>query len=537
MLDQRRFTDVATGAAMDSTSGTRDLTRGVPETELEEGRPLRGQVGEDAVLLVRTNGNLFAVGDRCTHYGGSLSQGLVVGDTVRCPLHHACFSLRTGQPTGPAFQATPCWKVERSDGSVFVRERLPQPDTSTNAIVANPSSVVIVGGGCAGFAAAGMLRREGYTNPITMISADTSAPYDRPNASKDYLSGEASNDWMPLESEEFYRDRQIQLELGASVQSIDIAGRRVALKDGRTLPFGALLLSTGANPIHLPLPGADGPHVHYLRTMADADSIIREASSGKHAIVIGASFIGLETAASLRTRGVDVDIVAPEALPLERILGAELGRFVGTLHEEHGVRFHLGQSVVRIDGQNVTLTDGQTLSGDFIVIGVGVAPATSLAADAGLAVNRGVVVNEYLETSAPGVFAAGDIARYPEPVSGDSARIEHWVVAARQGQVAARNILGQRQPFDVVPFFWTRQYGVMIRYVGHAERWDRLEIDGNPESDGKRGCRVDFIRDGRRIAAATVGRAHESLAAEAALEADVKRLRGQRENATMQKRT
>jgi NADPH-dependent 2,4-dienoyl-CoA reductase/sulfur reductase-like enzyme len=404
-----------------------------------------------------------------------------------------------------------------------VREKLPaqlrKQATGSMKVAKPPASVLIIGGGGAGLSAADTLRREGYDGPVTIISADDSAPYDRPNLSKDYLAGTAPEEWMPLRPPDYYADRHIDLVLKSRASSLDVRHKRVQVENGKTYDFGALLLATGADPVELPIPGAAGTQVYYLRTFADSRALVQKAGSAKVVVIVGASFIGLEVAASLRTRGIGVHIVGTEEQPLERVLGPELGRFIRGLHEAHGVVFHLGQTVTRLDGPRAVLGGGASLDADFLVLGLGVRPSLALAEHAGLKVDRGIVVDEYLETSAPGIFAAGDVAHYPSPFSGELIRIEHWVVAERQGQVAARNILGARERFDAVPYFWTRQYGISIKYVGHAEKWDVVDVDGSLEA---RDCAVKYKLGGRTLAVATISRDLENLQAEADMEASLR---------------
>jgi NADPH-dependent 2,4-dienoyl-CoA reductase/sulfur reductase-like enzyme len=377
------------------------------------------------------------------------------------------------------------------------------------------SRIVIVGGGAAGFAAAEMLRRQEYRGSIVMLSSERAPPVDRPNLSKDYLAGSAPEDWLPLRPNDFYADADIDLRLGTDVASIDTRTRNVLLAGGQTVPYDRLLLATGAEPVRLPIPGADQAHVHVLRTLDDCRAIIASADGARRAIVIGASFIGLEVAASLRARGIEVHVVGLEQRPMERVLGAEMGDFVRALHEEHGVIFHLGDTVTSIDGKRATFKSGGVLEADVVVVGVGVRPRLALAEKCGLAIDRGVKVDAYLETSAPGIYAAGDIARWSDPHTGEAIRVEHWVVAERQGQTAARNMLGQRQIFDAVPFFWSQHYDVPINYVGHAEKWDEIEVDGNI---GARDCLVRYKSGGRVLAVASIYRDVASLQAELAME-------------------
>ena len=494
-----------------------DLVRGVPLDTLGDGAMVGGHVGEEAVLLARRGDKFFAIGATCSHYGGPLAEGLMVGDTVRCPWHHACFSLRTGEAIGaPAFNPMSCWRVEKHNDTVFVRDKIePGGTRKAKRPSAKPERVVIVGGGAAGFAAAEMLRREGFAGDVTLISADDAAPYDRPNCSKDYLAGNAPEDWMPLRPAEFYKDQSIKLELRSEVAAIDAKAWQVTLANGQSMPFDKLLLATGAEPVRLDIPGADQPHVHVLRSLTDSRAIIAKAETARRAVVLGASFIGLEVAAALRTRKIDVHVVAPDRRPLERVLGSEFGKFIRAMHEEHGVAFHLEETATAIEGANVKLKGGTTLPADLVVVGIGVRPRVQLAERAGLKTDRGVAVNEYLETSAPGIFAAGDIARWPDAHSRQQLRIEHWVVAERQGQTAACNMLGQRQRFSDVPFFWSQHYDVPINYIGHAEKWDALDIEGSID---KRDCLVRYRHDGKVLAVASIFRDVDNLKEEAAME-------------------
>ncbi len=499
-----------------------DFAAGIDAGALADGAMLLGHADGEAVLLARRGAEWFAVGASCSHYHGPLAEGLMVGETVRCPWHHACFSLRDGAALrAPALDPLPSWRVEQVGAKVFVREKraapAPKPLPNSGTI---PRRVVIVGGGAAGNAAAETLRAEGYEGEIVLVGAEPSLPCDRPNLSKDFLAGSAPEEWVFLRTADFYRAHRITLALGTPATGLDPAARELKLADGRVLAWDALLLATGAVPRRLTIPGADLAHVFTLRSLADCRAIIARAGTARSAVVVGASFIGLEAAASLATRGLAVAVVAPETLPMVNVLGPELGAFLKGLHEAHGVGFHLGTTPQAITAQGVTLANGTELKADLVIVGIGVRPETGLAEAAGLATGNGVLVDEFLATSVPGIFAAGDIASWParwghgQP-NGERLRIEHWVVAERQGKIAARNMLGRREPCDIVPFFWTQQYDVSLNYVGHAAHWERLELEGSPEA---RDCRVSYFTGGRKSAVATIFRDIESLEAEAAFE-------------------
>jgi NADPH-dependent 2,4-dienoyl-CoA reductase/sulfur reductase-like enzyme/nitrite reductase/ring-hydroxylating ferredoxin subunit len=489
-----------------------DLTKGIASSELADGKMMTGMVGDEEVLLVRQNGAVHAIGAHCTHYHGPLADGLVVGDTIRCPWHHACFSLKTGEAlAAPALSPLSCWSVTERDGKIVVGGKKEQPPAKPKG----DGHFVIVGGGAAGFAAAEMLRQRGFAGTITMLSNDSAAPVDRPNLSKDYLAGSAPEDWVPLRGDDWYAENKIDLRLKTDVTALDAKAKQLTLGDGSTIKFDKLLLATGAEPVKLDIPGIDQTHVHLLRSLDDCRAIIANLKDAKRAVVIGASFIGLETAAALRTRELEVHVVAPEKRPLERVFGSQLGDFIKSLHEEHGVNFHLENSVTAIGKNNVTLKNGGTLDANLVVIGVGVRPRLALAEKAGLKTDRGVSVDQYLQTSAPDIYAAGDIARWPDPTSGANIRVEHWVVAERQGQVAALNMMGERTPYRAVPFFWSQHYDVPINYVGHAEKWDAIEIDGDVM---KRDCVVRYKQGGNVLAVASIYRDFDSLKAAAEME-------------------
>src|SRR5690348_12217395 len=351
-----------------------DLSSGIPLTDIADGAMLLGHAEGESVLVARRGDEIFAIGATCSHYSGPLAEGLLVEDTVRCPWHHACFSLRTGEAVGaPALNPVSCWRVERTHDRVRLvgktdRDPLAPSDearrgvtrtrakahaasraaSSTHAPESAPESIVIVGAGAAGNASAEMLRRLGYAGRITMLDAEQDAPYDRPNLSKDYLAGSAPEEWIPLRPPGFHAEHGIDLVHNAQVSALDLPKREVQLAGGRAYAFDRLLLATGAEPVRLSLPGGDRAHVHYLRSLADSRAIIAKAKQSKRAIVIGASFIGLEVAASLRKREIEVHVVAPEKLPLERVMGTALATFVKALHEEHGVVFHLEDTATAI---------------------------------------------------------------------------------------------------------------------------------------------------------------------------------------------
>lgn len=485
-----------------------DFSLGVALAAIPDTGVLAGHVGDASVLLAKVSGEIHAVSGSCTHYGGPLGEGLRVGDEIRCPWHHACFNLRTGAAEkAPAFAPLSCWKVEIEGERVFVRSEQPADNKATPAPAQAPKRVVIVGGGAAAFACAQRLRERGYAGSLTLLSHDDSAPVDRPNLSKDYLAGSAPEEWMPLQPPEFYAEKHIDLQINTEVGALHLQDNYVTTKAGKRFDYDALVLATGAEPVHLKLPGFDLPNVYTLRSLSDTRRLIAGVKDAKSVAVVGAGFIGMEAASALRARGLDVHVIAPETLPLARIIGTQLADHLVQLHRSNGVHFHLECQTQAFDGRTLTLSNGTTLHVDAVLVGVGVRPRTTLAEQANLACDNGILVNAQLRTALPNVYACGDVARYPH---GDGlARVEHWVHAERQGQAVAGNLLGDQRLFDDPPFFWTHHYGIDLRYLGHGRGWTRVEVEGRPADND---CLAKFYHDDALVAAAAIGRDRDLLA-------------------------
>jgi 3-phenylpropionate/trans-cinnamate dioxygenase ferredoxin reductase subunit len=343
---------------------------------------------------------------------------------------------------------------------------------------------VIIGASLAGATAAATLREEGFGGSVALIGEEPVRPYERPPLSKEYLQGKAEADVAFVHDPAYYDQHDIDLRLSTRVRGLEPAAREVVLASGERLGYDAVLLATGATPRRLAVPGADLAGVHYLRTMADAGRLRAAITAADRVVVIGAGWIGCEVAASARQLGTDVALVELGRLPLERVLGPELGAFYRDVHADHGVELHLGAGIEALRGagrvEEVRLTDGTTLAADVVVAGVGVTPRTELAEAAGLTLDNGVVTDEYLAASAAGVFAAGDVASAWHPVFARRIRLEHWSSALNQGPAAARNMLGRRIPYEQVPYFYSDQYDVGMEYSGYAPGWDQVVFRGDP---------------------------------------------------------
>lgn len=500
---------------------TPDLSAGVALADVPTDGVLAGTVGDDDVMLARWTDDagreqVSALDAKCTHVGAALPTGLRTGDCVRCPFHHATFDLRTGEALyAPAYQPLGAWDVEVADGTVRVMGRKgagasgtgPEQVPNTRGV----TSVVVIGGGGAGFAAVERLRRVGYDGKVTVVSAESAAPLDRTKLSKAYLAGGAGADALPLLDEGWYAEHDVDLRTGARATAIDLAERTVTLADGAELGYDALLIATGSEPTRPDLPGFDREDAHVLRTREDSDAIIaageaaREA--GKQVVVVGSGFIGLEVASSLRAREVEVTVVAPGEVPLTTQLGADLGAVVKKVHEANGVRFVAGKAA-GWTGSELVCEDGTRIPAGALVVGVGVSPRTALAEAAGIAVDDGILVDARGETAHHGVFAAGDVARFPDPVTGRPIRVEHWAVAQRAGALAAMNLLGAQADLDEPAYFWTMHFGTNIRMSGHAQDTGDAEVEGDLEVPE---VVVRYREDGRVTAIAGIKRDHRVL--------------------------
>ena len=498
-----------------------DLRAGVAASDLPEGAVLKGFVDGEAVLLARTGSRVHAVGATCTHLGGPLGEGVLVDGEVRCPWHHARFALATGEAVGaPALEPLPCFAVEERGGRVLVTGRRHRPERA-RAAAEPPTRVVVLGGGAAGHACAELLARSGFGGNVTVLTDDPDPPYDRTFCSKQYLIGMAARDDCALDGAEIYdpdasSNGAVRL-VRERAAALDLGRREVVTEGGERHPFDALVIATGSKPKRPEGPGLDGPNVLVLRTLRDADAIVAAAEAGRRAAVLGASFVGLEVAASLRQRDVEVEVVAPDEVPLARVVGAEVGRMIQGVHEERGVRFRLGRKASGFDGRRLALDDGSAVEVDLVVAGIGVAPRVSLAREAGLAVagedeGGGILVDARLETSAPGVFAVGDVASYPDAHVGRRVRVEHWVHAERQGQHVARVLMGEAQDYADPPFFWSAHFDTGLRYLGHVGRIEDAEVDGSVEG---REFAMRLRGEGREEAFVTCNRDPETLREEA----------------------
>ena len=495
-------------------------------SDLQPGEMKEFTAGETRILLARVDDQFHAVSASCPHYGAPLAEGALCGTRVVCPWHHAVFNVTNGDlEEPPALDALVHYGVRVEGERVMVTLADETEDRRPVAMVesddvADPRQFVIVGAGAAGYAAAQTLREEGFRGSLVMITRDDRVPYDRPNLSKDYLHGHADPEWMPLRSQEFFDEHDIKLILNREVADVDPRAKTITFESGETIDYDAALIATGGVPIRLNIPGSDLKNVCVLRSFADADAIIETAGRSQRCVVVGASFIGMEAAYSLRERGLEVTVVAPSSEPFEVTLGGEVGAVFRRLHERHGVRFKLGSIVYGFEGSHnveaVVLDNGERIETDMVVVGVGVRPVTHFLHGVELDQSGGVVVDSRLR-AADSLYAAGDIVSFVDQRTGERLRIEHWRTAQQQGRTAARNMLGRDVAFDGVPFFWTRQFDSALLYVGHAPSWDEIIYQGDVSTHD---FLAFYVKDNRVLAVAGMNRDAELAAAEELMRLD-----------------
>jgi len=480
-------------------------------SDLKDGEMKEVTANGQQILLTRVNGRFSAVGAHCTHYGAPLVDGVLSGERIICPWHHACFNARTGDvEEAPAFDSLPRYDLTIKGEEIFVRVPEDSSDRRTpsleNRDAKDERLFAILGGGAAGYMAAQTLREDGFTGSIVMITREDHLPYDRPNLSKDYLQGHAEPEWMPLRSEDFYTENNIEILIKKEVVDVDTAAKQITFQDGEKLGYDSLLIATGGVPRKLAFQTGREENVFLLRSFSDTDAIIAGAEKGKRAVVIGASFIGMEVASSLKTRGCEVTVVAPDDVPFGHTLGPEIGKLFQGIHEQNGVKFKLGTHVKGFEGETkvgaVLLENGERLETDIVVVGIGVKPATDFLRGVELHQDGGVIADAHLRIG-DDVYAAGDITHFPDCRTGEDARIEHWRTAMQQGRTAARNMAGHSTTFTTVPFFWTMQFGATLNHVGHVKDWDQIVIQGDVDEQD---FLAFYIKDHRILAVAGMSR-------------------------------
>jgi NADPH-dependent 2,4-dienoyl-CoA reductase/sulfur reductase-like enzyme/nitrite reductase/ring-hydroxylating ferredoxin subunit len=487
-------------------------------SELEEGKPVKKKVGKRNVMLVRIDGKVHASGAKCPHYGAPLEKGVLIDHILACPWHTARFDLTTGKTVSPPALGDPAaYEAREEEGKVYIK-KIPRSleEVSPN----EDTTFVLLGGGAAGCAAAMTLRDEGFKGRVVMVTRENDLPYDRPALSKAHMEGALEPKWLPLKDEDFYKKRAIEVMKNAEVDSVDTGSRQLRFSDGNTLSYDKLLIATGGVPKAPPIEGTGLDRFFLLRSKQDALNIGSVVEQAERAVILGASFIGMEAAASLASRGMEVQVAAPEEVPMARVFGERIGSYLMQGHEKKGVQFHMGvfaqEARENNGGIEVTLSDGSTLSGDLVIAGIGVAPAVGFLEGSGLVKEGAVPVDSTLKTSAENVYAAGDIAIVPDHLSGGSRRVEHWVEAQRQGQHAARVMLGSDEPFRQAPFFWTKQFDMALKYVGYAQGYNQIAYRGEVEQGS---FLAGFYKGGRLLAAAAMGYVEDIIVAEEILNA------------------
>jgi len=478
--------------------------------DLQDGEMKEVSIGEKSILLVRVKGEFHAIGSQCSHHGAPLVQGVLSGSRVRCPWHQACFDVVTGDlQEPPALDGLPHFDVRVEGENVIVKVPEDIKDQRTLPMAqydprVDSRSFVIIGAGAAGNAAAEALRRDGFQGRVIMVTRESHLPYDRPQLSKGYLKQDRPGS-ATLRPRKFYIDHGIEILTNRVVTRVDASNKAIVFNDGSSLNWDKLLLATGSRPRRPNVPGAELQGIFTLRGLNDADQIKAAVEKASRAVVIGASFIGMETAASMTEWGLSVTIVARESIPFERTLGKEIGWMYQRIHEENGVSFKLDTGVSRFEGAHkvraVVLDNGDRLKADFVVVGIGVQPVTDFLKGVRVNPDGSVLVDKHL-CIAEDLYAAGDIATFVDWRTEERIRIEHWRVAEQHGCVAAHNMIGKDIEFHGIPFFWTGQFGISVRYVGHVTEWDEIIFHGDPS---RRKFVAFYVKHDQVLAAAGCG--------------------------------
>ncbi len=480
-------------------------------SDIEENIPKLIEYGEDRVLVHRSGEEITAVSAACTHHGGPLEDGLLIDHVLTCPKHGSRFDVSTGIcQCPPAFKDLSLFETKTEGGTLLLRRKKLEP---VSVILRKESGTfLIIGSGAAGTAAAVTLRREGFAGRLIMVTAETLLPYDRPQLSKDSLSGNLVGGTVFLQNEEYFNSRKIELLMGRQIAQVDPKNRQIVFMDDDFLLYDKLLLATGGIPRTPGIPGTDLRNFFLLRNLSDAESIAAAAGTAESVLIIGAGFIGLETAASLRERGLEVHVIAPEQVPLAGVFGRRIGERMMKIHEERGVKFHLGKSVVRLTGEGsvegAELSDESTLKADMVVAGIGIIPAVHFFEDIGIVENTVIPVDEHMATGVEGIYAAGDNTLVRDFITGGMRHVEHWSEAMQQGQHAARCMMGSEEQYRGVPFFWSKQYDTVIRYAGNIPKIRKIRYLGDVE---KGDFIAGYYRGNRLCAVSAVGKDREFM--------------------------
>lgn len=485
--------------------GQDEYKRVAEQEQIQEGKATVVKIGDKEVLLTKVRGEICACGNSCPHAGAPLSDGIVQDGKVVCPWHNAKFDLSNGSlQTPPAMDDLPVYDVKVQNGQVL----LGAATKSTIQPVSNGDKRVflILGAGAAGAFAAETLRREGFGGEIIMFGAEKDFPYDRTLLSKEMITGEAKPSWLPLRSASFYERLNIQFKGEYKARRLDPKEKTIYFENGEQQKGDKILLATGSRPRLLSVGGAEKKNLFLLRSVQNGKDLVASLDSAKSAVIVGASFIAMEVAAGLAQRKIETSVVAPDNEPLESAFGKKVGRRMRLLHEENGVRFYLGRTVKEILGdesvREVVLTDGTKIKADCVIVGIGVDPVTDYLEGTSLTQTGAVPVNPFLETKVPDIYAAGDIASIHYESLGESVRVEHWVAALSQGRHAAKVMVGATDPYRELPFFWTRQYDVSIKFIGYGGKPEQIVFRGNPE-DGP--FVAGYYRAGKLRGAASIG--------------------------------